>query len=75
MSEYKTISVPAEVKKRLKKAKGKKEWGDFLSDLYNEAKREKRKRAFGKLAGKISGEELDKVLESSEEFRRRFELR
>lgn len=75
MSDYKTISVPAEVKKRLKKAKGEKEWGDFLSDLYDEAKREKRERAFGKLAEKISERELDKVIESSEEFRRRFELR
>lgn len=75
MSEYKTISVPAKVKKRLKEAKGEKEWGDFLSDLYDEARRKKRKRAFGKLAGKISEEELDKVIKSSKEFRRRFELR
>ncbi|KXA95611.1 hypothetical protein AKJ37_06765 [candidate division MSBL1 archaeon SCGC-AAA259I09] len=75
MGEYKTISVPAEVKERLKEAKGDREWGDFLNDLYDEARRMRGERSFESLADELSEEELEKVAESSEEFRRRFELR
>ncbi len=74
MTTYKTISVPAEVKKKLEEAKDGKEWGDFLEDLYDEAKEKKGKRAFDDLVEELSEDELDKVLESSEEFRKGFEI-
>ncbi len=46
MSKYATISVPQNVKKRLEKAKGNKEWGDFLLELYIERQLLKSKKAF-----------------------------
>ncbi len=75
MSKYKTISVPEDVKKELEKAKDDREWGDFLEDLYEEAKEKRCKRAFEELVEELSEEELDKILESSDEFRRGFELK
>ncbi|MEF8832976.1 MAG: antitoxin VapB family protein [Candidatus Thermoplasmatota archaeon] len=75
MSKYKTISVPEDVKRELERAKNGREWGDFLKDLYEEAKEKKSKRAFEELVEGLSKEELDKILESSDEFRRGFELR
>ena len=75
MSKYSTISVPDEVKKSLEEAKGEKEWGDFLLDLYNEADRAKRTRAFEKLVEKLTDEDLESIIESSEEFRESLRLR
>lgn len=75
MSKYKTISVPEEVKRELEKAKDDKEWGDFLEGLYEEAKEKRSKRAFDELAEELSEEELEKILESSDEFRQGFELK
>ncbi len=75
MSEYKTISVPAEVKKELKKAKGDKEWGEFLRDLYKEATEIKKKKSFEKLSNELSEEELENIKKSSKEFRENFKLR
>ena len=69
MSKYSTISVQEEVKKVLERAKGEKEWGDFLLDLYNEADRARRTKAFEKLVEKLSDEDLESVLKSRSEFR------
>jgi predicted CopG family antitoxin len=43
-TEYSTISIPKDVKKRLERAKGKKEWGEFITELYNEAQYQKSKK-------------------------------
>lgn len=75
MGEYKTISVPEKVKRRLEGAKGDKEWGEFLLGLYGEIKRLKGERAFETLSEELSEEELGDILESSKEFREKFELR
>ena len=74
MTEYATISVPTDVKKRLEKAKGKKEWGEFLLELYTEGKRLKSKKAFEELTTILTEEDLKTASESSKEFREKFEL-
>ena len=72
MSKYATISVPIDVKKRLEKAKGKKEWGEFLLELYNDRRLLKSKRAFEELSNLLSDQEIDAMAQSSEEFREKF---
>jgi len=75
LKRYATISVPADVKNLLEKAKGRDEWGKFLLDLYAEVERLKRKEAFEELANTITDEDLKAILESSKEFRERFAFR
>lgn len=75
MSKYSTISVPEEVKKVLERAKGEKEWGGFLLDLYTEADRDRRIKAFEKLMETLSDEDLESVLNSSREFRESLKFR
>jgi len=75
LKRYATISVPADVKNLLEKAKGRDEWGKFLLDLYAEVERVKRKEAFEELANTITDEDLKAILESSKEFRERFAFR
>lgn len=75
MATYATISVPAEVKKLLERAKGDDEWGKFLLNLYLETKRLKDKKAFEELANMLNEEDLKALLESSKEFRERLALR
>jgi predicted CopG family antitoxin len=72
MSKYVTISVPADVKARLEKAKGNKEWGEFLLELYTERRLLKSKKAFEELANLLTEEDLKAMAESSEEFREKF---
>lgn len=72
MSKYATISVPADVKERLEKAKGNKEWGEFLLELYTERRLLKSKKAFEELASLLTDEDLKSMVESSEEFREKF---
>jgi len=72
MRKYATISVPVDVKKRLEKAKGDKEWGDFLLELYTERKLLKSKKAFEEAASLLTAEDLKSMTESSEEFREKF---
>ena len=72
MSKYATISVPVDVKKRLEKAKGDKEWGDFLLELYTERQLLKSKKAFEEVASLLTAEDLKSMTESSEEFREKF---
>jgi hypothetical protein len=75
LTEYATISVPVEVKKRLEKAKGKKEWGAFLLELYTETRLLKSKKAFQELTETLSVEDLEVIAESSKEFREKFTFR
>jgi hypothetical protein len=75
LSKYATISVPVEVKKRLEKAKGKKEWGAFLLDICTETQRLKSKRAFDEMTELLSEDDLQAIEESSREFREKFTLR
>ena len=72
MRKYATISVPVDVKKRLEKAKGDKEWGDFLLELYTERRLLKSKKAFEEAANLLTAEDLRSMAESSEEFREKF---
>lgn len=72
MSKYVTISVPADVKERLEKAKGNKEWGAFLLELYTEGQLLKSKKAFEELASLLTEEDLKSMRESSENFREKF---
>jgi predicted CopG family antitoxin len=72
MSKYATISVPTEVKKRLEKGKGDKEWGDFLLELYTERRLLKSKKAFEEVANLLTSEDLKSLTKSSEEFREKF---
>ncbi len=75
MSKYATISVPVEVKKRLEKAKGEKEWGEYLLEMCTEGQRLKGKKAFEELRQLLSKEDLKAIRESSKEFRENFKLR
>lgn len=75
MSNYTTISVPDDVKKALEKVKGDREWGEFLLELYREADRARRVRAFEKLVEVLSPEEVETVSESSRSFREGLRLR
>lgn len=74
MSKYATISVPVEVKEKLEKAKGNKEWGEFLLELYTERRLLKGKKSFEELANLLTDKELQSMIESSKEFREKFTL-
>ncbi len=75
LSKYATISVPIEVKEQLEKAKGDKEWGEFLLEMWSETKRLKGKKAFEELRQLLTKEDLEAIRESSKEFRENFRLR
>jgi len=75
MSKYATISVPKEVKARLEKIKGDKEWGDFLIEMCTEGQRLKGKNAFEELRQLLTKEDREAIRKSSREFRENFELR
>jgi hypothetical protein len=75
LSKYATISVPVDVKKRLEKAKGTKEWGEFLLELYSEGQRLKSKKAFEELVQTITPDDLNALTESSKEFRANFKIK
>jgi len=75
LRKYASISVPVEVKKRLEKAKGKKEWGEFLLELYTEGQHLKGNNAFEELVQTITADDLKAVTESSKEFREKFAFR
>ena len=75
MSNYSTISVPEEVKKVLERAKGEKEWGAFLLEIYTEADLAKRIKAFKRLVEKLSDRDLESIGKSSREFREGLKLK
>lgn len=67
--------MPTELKERLQRAKGKKEWGKFLGELLEEASRGLRERAFSRLVQLLEPDELEMIMKSRIEFRRDFKLR
>ena len=75
LAKYATISVPADVKSLLEKAKGKEEWGEFILKLYTETRRLKSKRAFEELTEVLTEDDLKAITDSSKEFRGRFAFR
>lgn len=75
MRKYVTISVPAEVKRLLERAKGRREWGEFLLGLYKEVETLRGRRAFEELAKILTSKDLEAITESSREFRERLKLR
>jgi hypothetical protein len=75
VGKYATISVPADVKKVLEKAKGRYEWGEFLLSLYSEATGFNSRRAFEELTGLLTTEDLEPILRSSREFGERLAFR
>jgi hypothetical protein len=75
LTKYATISVPADVKNLLEKAKGKEEWGEFILNLYTETRRLKSKKAFKELTEILTEEDLKTMTESSKDFRERFAFR
>ena len=74
LSNYSTISVPGDVKKALEEAKGDRDWGRFLMDLYQEAERARRTRAFNELAEMLTEEDLESISESSKELREKLKI-
>jgi len=75
MTKYATISVPVEVKTRLEKIKGDKEWGEFLMEMCNEGQRLKGKEAFEELRELLTKDDREIIRRSSREFRENFILR
>ena len=75
MSNYSTISVPGDIKKTLEEAKGDKDWGSYLLELYTEADKARRSNAFQKLANILTEDELKSIDDSSKEFREKLEIR
>ena len=75
MAKYATISVPEKVKKVLQEAKGPREWGEFLMELYNDRSTLRSKRAFEEAANLLTSKDLTSMLTSSKEFREKFTLR
>ena len=75
MRRYSTISVPVEVKKSLKKAKGNKTWGTFLLENCVEYQNLTGKKAFEELRKLLSKEDLKAIRKSSKEFREEFSIR
>lgn len=74
MSNYSTISVPGDVKKVLEEAKGDRDWGRFLMDLYQEAERAKRTKAFNELAEMLTEEDLESIADSSKELKEKLKI-
>ncbi|MBN2334850.1 hypothetical protein JXL21_04775 [Candidatus Bathyarchaeota archaeon] len=75
MSRYSTISVPPEVKETLEKGKGKKDWGQYLLELYETAEEERRRHSLEKIRELLTEEDYENMRRSSKEFRERFKLR
>lgn len=75
LTKYATISVPIDIKKRLEKAKGKKEWGEFIISLYTETQKLRSKKAFTELTEILTQEDLKAMTESSKEFKENFAFR
>ena len=74
MSNYSTISVPGDVKKTLEEAKGDKDWGSYLLELYAEADKAKRANAFQKLASILTEDDLKSIEDSSKELREKLKI-
>lgn len=66
--------MPPSVKRALQKAKGGREWGEYLMELYTENIRLKQEKAHEQLRELLSEEDLKRIEESSREFRRSFRI-
>jgi hypothetical protein len=75
LTKYATISVPIDIKNRLEKAKGKKEWGEFIISLYTETQKLRSEKAFTELTEILTQEDLKAITESSKEFKENFAFR
>ena len=75
MGEYETISVKKGTKTAIENEKGDREWDEYILYLYNEAKEAKRLKAAQRLRELLTDSDLDKMRESSKEFRERFEFK
>ena len=64
-----------EVKARLEKAKGEREWGEFLLEMCTEGQLLKGKKAFEELRQLLSKEYLKTIRKFSKEFTENFKLR
>jgi len=73
LSDFSTISVPRDVKRLLEEAKGDKEWGPYLLELYDEAEKARRRDPFNKLT-LLLDEDLDSIERSSREFREKLRI-
>ncbi len=74
MSNYSTISVPGDVKKTLEEAKGDRDWGSYLLELYAEADKARRSNAFNKLTDILTDDDLRSIENSSKELREKLKL-
>ena len=70
---YTTIPVKREIKERLEKFKGEREWSSFLNDLINEVIRIRREESFRKLR-ELSLKHLNEIEKPHRKFRREFSL-
>ncbi len=75
LAKYATISVPEKVKKALQEAKGLREWGEFLMELYDERSTLKSRGAFEEAANLLTSDDLKSIVASSKEFREKFRFR
>ena len=75
MSDYSTISLPKKIKEILDKDRGGMDWGEYLLRLYTEAKEKRRREAFEKLRSILSEEDLERISEEYEKFRKEFSFR
>jgi hypothetical protein len=75
VKKYVTISVTKEVKDLLERDKGRRDWSSYLLELYRKVKEAEAESSFNELRKLLSREDLERILESSREFRERFKLR
>jgi hypothetical protein len=75
VKKYVTISVTKEVKDLLERDKGRRDWSSYLLELYRKVKEAEAEYSFNELRKLLSREDLERILESSREFRERFKLR
>jgi hypothetical protein len=75
VKKYVTISVVKEVKDLLERDKGRRDWSSYLLELYRKVKEAEAESSFNELRKLLSREDLERILESSREFRERFKLR
>ena len=74
MSNYSTISVPGDIKKTLEEAKGDRDGGSYLLELYAEADKARRSNAFNKLTDILTDDDLRSIEDSSKELREKLKI-
>ncbi|MEJ5292446.1 MAG: hypothetical protein WHS82_02525 [Candidatus Methanosuratincola sp.] len=71
---YVTISVPPRVKRALQRAKGNREWGEYLMELYRENLKLRKRKAYEELRSLLTPEDIGGIEASSKEFRGSFRI-